>query len=227
MNLFNVWNWQGANLATDVAVEICESLKIEIDQVKFYTDSMTSLAWLRSTSKMSVYVSNRVCKVRDRTEVSQWRYVPGASNPADIASRGAKPSQLMKNRLWYEGPTFLEDDTEPEQPQLIEDWAVKEELISYENQLRKISLFCILTQSMEITGFILEFVKSRDLLRRSVRIISWVVLAVRRMKKRRLSIARYSRQFGLESLELSRRSIRWNNGETSSSILERNKKPRN
>ena len=82
----------GCQLATDVAVEVCQALNLDIRAVEFYTDSMTSLAWLRTTSRMSVFVSNRVCKVRDRTDLEQWRYVPGELNPADIASRGSPAS---------------------------------------------------------------------------------------------------------------------------------------
>ena len=141
MNPYNVWSWPGCQLAVSVASEVCSALRIDISEAKFYTDSTTALAWLRTTNKTSVYVSNRVCKVRDRTSLEQWRYVPGTDNPADIASRGCRPRRLTNDRMWFQGPTFLLEGPEPEQPQLIEDAAVREELISFENHLRKVTLF--------------------------------------------------------------------------------------
>ena len=179
----------GCQLACEVAVEICGALDLDIRKVKFFTDSMTSLAWLRTTSRMSVYVSNRVCKVRDRTELDQWKYVPGKENPADIGSRGARPKTLITKRMWYEGPEFLREGTEPEQPELVEDHAVKQELISYENHLKKISLFSFLLPPMKITPFLIRFVKGRDLLQKSIRILTWVIVAVKKMRKEKMEFS--------------------------------------
>ena len=101
----------GCQLAVSVAAEVCAGLGYDVSHVTFFTDSMTALAWLRTTSKMSVYVSNRVCKVRDRTELEQWLYVPGEDNPADIASRGCRPRRLVEDRRWFEGTrTFCGPD---------------------------------------------------------------------------------------------------------------------
>ena len=38
---------------------------------------------------------------------SQWRYVAIRDNPADIASRGSMPRELLSNNLWWEGPEWL------------------------------------------------------------------------------------------------------------------------
>ena len=202
----------GCQLATDVAVEVCQALGLSLQDASFYTDSMTSLAWLRTTSRMSVYVSNRVCKVRDRTEVQQWKYVPGTLNPADIASRGARPRALVKNRMWFEGPEFLRTGREPDQPELIEDQAVKEELISYENQLRKVTLFCSLVPPQPITEFILQYVQSRSLLQRSVRVICLVLRAVSILRRSPLELGQIFQEVWsgvLDALTLDHQSRHW------------------
>ena len=50
--------------------------------------------------------------IRDNTEVDQWHYVQTKSNPADLASRGASPEELIKSN-WFKGPKFLEEEKLP------------------------------------------------------------------------------------------------------------------
>ena len=132
---------------------------------------------------MSVFVSNRVCKVRDRTDLIQWRHVPGELNPADLASRGCRPRRLAEDPMWLHGPDFLRTGEEPEQPELVEDDAVKEELVSFDNHLKKIVLFRYLLCPMEITPYMVAFVAGRDLPGRAVRILALVIEATRRLRR--------------------------------------------
>ena len=37
----------------------------------------------------------------------RWHHVSRASNPADCASRGLYPSELVNHTLWWEGPVWL------------------------------------------------------------------------------------------------------------------------
>ncbi|XP_044729628.1 uncharacterized protein LOC123292978 [Chrysoperla carnea] len=60
-----------------------------------------------SSSAMAAAVYLRVVY---RTLPSQWFHVPTADNPADIASRGCMPSQLVNHKLWWSGPDFLRED---------------------------------------------------------------------------------------------------------------------
>jgi hypothetical protein len=53
-----------------------------------WTDSSTVRNWIRaSASKYQVYVSHRVGEIQTLTEPSEWRFVPGRLNPADVATR--------------------------------------------------------------------------------------------------------------------------------------------
>lgn len=36
-----------------------------------------------------------------------WGHVPSAQNPADLATRGLTPTQLIDNKLWWNGPTNI------------------------------------------------------------------------------------------------------------------------
>lgn len=38
------------------------------------------------------------------------RYLPSHDNPADIATRGISPTRLRYNKLWWNGPHWLEKD---------------------------------------------------------------------------------------------------------------------
>ncbi|XP_044742333.1 uncharacterized protein LOC123304829 [Chrysoperla carnea] len=72
---------------------------------------MVVLSWLRTPAHLlKVFVANRVVNILDRTLPSQWFHVPTADNPADIASRGCIPSQLVNHKLWWSGPDFLRQD---------------------------------------------------------------------------------------------------------------------
>ena len=52
------------------------------------------------------------------TSPSIWHHVPSTSNPADCASRGILPMELLNHSLWWEGPPWLKDDPYqmPKQP---------------------------------------------------------------------------------------------------------------
>ena len=178
----------GCQLAVDTAVEVCHSLGLKIGCVEFFTDSITALSWLRTTSRMSVFVGNRVCKIKDRTDIGQWKHVPGKLNPADLASRGAKPSTIANSKLWLNGPPFLVSGELPEQPDLTETVAVRQELVDYEDQLRKVNLFFLAYSLDEASEFELKYVKSRRSLRRGLRVLAIVYKAVHRLTKERFKL---------------------------------------
>lgn len=80
---------------------------ISIDKVFAWCDSSITLAWLRSPPhEWRTYVSNRITETTNRVPASQWHHVRSADNPADVASRGALPSELDQ-RQWFDGPYWL------------------------------------------------------------------------------------------------------------------------
>ena len=54
-----------------------------------------------------VYVGNCKDKIREKSEVQQWKYCPSKENPGDDASRGMKPSDMTSECQWLVGPLFL------------------------------------------------------------------------------------------------------------------------
>ncbi|XP_055615770.1 uncharacterized protein LOC129761939 [Toxorhynchites rutilus septentrionalis] len=74
----------------------------------FWTDSMITLHWLRSTpSRWKTFIANRVSEVQNLTQSGIWAHVPGIENPADIISRGMRPAQLQETASWWNGPPWL------------------------------------------------------------------------------------------------------------------------
>ena len=107
-----------ALLATQMAFEVTTSLKI--NDRHFWTDSSNVLYWLTQHDKQrKLFVVNRVTKILGMTKDSEWNWVPGPENPADIASRGAVISDL--GDFWFKGPEFLLREKEfwPEQPNVV------------------------------------------------------------------------------------------------------------
>ncbi|XP_062535738.1 uncharacterized protein LOC134204943 [Armigeres subalbatus] len=84
-------------------------LKIEIHDVKLWSDSQIVLAWLKkSPDQLHVYVKNRVVEINKLTEGYKWKYVRSEDNPADLVSRGCNPETLCRTDLWWNGPLFLQ-----------------------------------------------------------------------------------------------------------------------
>ena len=99
-------------MAALVSVRISTVLLEELDISNvvewFWTDSSVVLSYIRNEARrFHVFVANRVQQIRDHKDPSQWNYICSANNPADLASRGATPKELMDKKMWFNGPDFL------------------------------------------------------------------------------------------------------------------------
>ena len=90
--------------------------KLKISSVICFTDSTGALGQLFSTEKQTVFVQNRVRKIKNSTTLIHWFHVPGDQNPADCASRGISSASFLSHPLWFHGPPFLLTDELPPQP---------------------------------------------------------------------------------------------------------------
>ncbi|KAI2646060.1 Transposon Tf2-9 polyprotein [Labeo rohita] len=98
--------------AAVLAAQIDRMIKREIEipcmESVFWTDSTSVLKYIfNDTTRFKTYVANRVRKIRDLSEKSQWRYVNGFLNPADAASRGLSIDSFLGSDRWLHGPEFL------------------------------------------------------------------------------------------------------------------------
>lgn len=99
----------GAVLLARLMAVVVACLKgIKIDLVVYYTDSMNVLYWIRTEHKMwSVFVACRIKEVNSLSNFADWKFVRTDSNPADVATRGLMPSEILDHKLFFHGPEFL------------------------------------------------------------------------------------------------------------------------
>ncbi|UYV82753.1 hypothetical protein LAZ67_22000737 [Cordylochernes scorpioides] len=90
---------------------IIDSIKLPLDEFHLWTDSQIALCWIKSDPKRwKKFISHRVMKIQQLTELKYWGHVSGKDNPADCEWRGLKPAALIKHELWWQGPSWLKDD---------------------------------------------------------------------------------------------------------------------
>ena len=98
----------GAILLTKIMQNVAPILGIAKEDCHYWSDSSIVLAWLDGNSRnIGVYEDNRIHFIMERTLPELWRHVPSTENPADCASRGMMPEELLNHTLWWEGPPWL------------------------------------------------------------------------------------------------------------------------
>ena len=79
------------HLLAKLLEHIKSTLKVPLEDVYAWTDSTIVVNWLDG----------------NRIPPNRWKHVRGKQNPADYASRGLLPFELMEHDLWWDGPVWL------------------------------------------------------------------------------------------------------------------------
>ena len=75
-------------------------LDVPLSQTYAWTDSTIVLNWLDGSPKrFKTYVGNRISMIMELLPPDKWHHVNGIDNPADCASRGLFPSELLQHSL--------------------------------------------------------------------------------------------------------------------------------
>lgn len=99
-----------AELLARLITELLSSMEFGKTEYMLFTDSSITLYWIRKPPEsLKVFVSNRVASIQTKTDPKYWHYVNTKQNPADLLSRGVKPSELVDNKLWLHGPIWLQN----------------------------------------------------------------------------------------------------------------------
>ena len=106
---------QAALLAARLKRDICLALTVHVNQVFMWTDSTIVLQWLNSTSKLPIFIANRVCEILEHTSVDEVNHVASIDNPADAGTRGMS-AEVLKSSSWVRGPDFLRTKKFPFEP---------------------------------------------------------------------------------------------------------------
>lgn len=89
-------------------VQTTLAVKINIQEVHAWTDSTVVLSWLTSQQiEFKTFVTNRLKKISELLPNCHWHYVSTHHNPADCASRGMYPKEMLSHSLYWNGPGLL------------------------------------------------------------------------------------------------------------------------
>ena len=167
-----------------VSVKIANILKDElsykITTEYFWTDSQIVLGYINNEEKrFHVFVTNRVSQIKNSTAKSQWHYVRSEDNPADLASRGMYPEELIKSD-WFSGPKFLW------MPVLPDTSMNRFEINPEDPELKKV---IVNNTSSKV------ILKSKTLLKRLEKFSSWTrvvtaIAVIKRSMKRKSSVSK-------------------------------------
>ena len=98
----------GAYLLAQLLYHVQQIFQLPLNCIYAWTDSTIVLGWLvGSPRRFKTYVGNRVSYIVDLIGPERWNHVNGLENPADCASRGLFPSELIEHSLWWNGPMWL------------------------------------------------------------------------------------------------------------------------
>ena len=160
----------GAVIVSKLLHHAAKILEVPLSNIFAWTDRCITLGWLQGNSrKFLTFVSNRVAEISEAIPVACWRHVKGADNPADCASRGMFPAELVEHNLWRRGPQWLRDTKESwndkvsfdEHPILSEERDVQQTLLPVITAdlplLERISSY---NHLVRVTAWILRFVNN-------------------------------------------------------------------
>ena len=152
---------QGAKLAVQMKNMLHDSLPRKPEEDIFWTDSENVMCWLQKPPEdFKVFVSNRVQFIKQHTQVSQWRHVPGIDNPADLPTRGCTAKEMLQGPIrdkWLQGPSWLQ--LSPEK------WPLNLKFTANPESQKELKISCLLAMSKNTSAHPLEqyFLKARIL----------------------------------------------------------------
>ncbi|CAH0564505.1 unnamed protein product [Brassicogethes aeneus] len=100
-----------AVLLADLLYYVYETYKnkLTFENIYAWSDSTIALSWIKSSPhRWLTFVGNRVSHIQSKVAPENWRHVSTLCNPADCASRGVMPSEIVSHALWWTGPPWLQ-----------------------------------------------------------------------------------------------------------------------
>ena len=108
----------GAVFATRLKSYMLKHGRLEVERWYHFVDSQTVLGAIqRESYGFHTFFANRVGEIQKAGPVTDWWWVPGQLNVADLVTRGCSPNQLDGDSVWQKGPNFL---TRP-----VSEWPMK------------------------------------------------------------------------------------------------------
>ena len=67
----------------------------------------------------NTFAANRIGEIHQGTKPEEWYWLSGKLNISDLITRGCDIEQIIKDKTWQDGPSFLKLD--------FEKWPVKQQ----------------------------------------------------------------------------------------------------
>jgi len=75
----------GALIGLRLTKQTCSALRIPMECVTFWVDSLNVVFWIQAQSRdYKPFVSYRIGEINEHSNPDQWRYVPTKLNPATM-----------------------------------------------------------------------------------------------------------------------------------------------
>ncbi|XP_026082522.1 uncharacterized protein LOC113058643 [Carassius auratus] len=108
----------GAVFATRLKGYMLKHGRLDVEKWYHFIDSQTVLGAIqRESYGFQTFFANRIGEIQKAGPVTDWWWIPGKVNVADLVTRGCAPDLLGENSVWQKGPEFLSDP--------VEDWPIK------------------------------------------------------------------------------------------------------
>ena len=138
-------------------------------EIVCWTDSQITYHRIQNvSSRYTTFVAVRVAEIQQLTQQSEWRFIPGEINPADIVSRGMLPTDLNDCSKWWHGPEFLQTD-EP-----WPEWILKANILE-DKELKKEVHLGIPNDSTKVADVVVSLADSRSSIKTIVNVVVYIV----------------------------------------------------
>ena len=138
---------------------------LNVQHVMAFTDSKITLAWIQGNEdRWLTFVANRTQKIKAIIPETDWHYVNTKVNPADLISRGIRPSQSVDSEdanLWFRGPAFIHEKS------------LRPETASFDTKLDERK--CINIAAVKINNDIIVALEKISTWQRTVRVMAYVL----------------------------------------------------
>ncbi|KAF5302055.1 hypothetical protein FQR65_LT19138 [Abscondita terminalis] len=152
-----------AVLLAELVSRVKDSLRMNINNFYYYSDSMIALCWIKSCpTRWGTFVSHRIGNIQERSDPRNWYHVPSAENPADLLSRGVALSKLRDSDLWWTGPHWLRNyDIPLHEPEVQENLPEARALLVVPAEPPKncwLEKHSNLTRLLRVMAFVMRFI---------------------------------------------------------------------
>ena len=197
----------GAGILAKLMHSVHNALQRSLTDVRlfYWTDSYTTLCWIKNQKPWKQYVLQRVTEIHRLSGPASWKFCPGNLNPADLPSRGCKASALSSDDIWWKGPPFLKEppDTWPDLPTSLDTSEADKELVKKAPVIVQ-SLVAISPSALTINVSSVMDVSRYGSMRKLLRVTAIVLKFIEKCK----GICR-SDQVELSAADLSRADMLW------------------